>query len=136
MRFLYKIPSNHLPGWSYVATAVYLALRFVSFPGDWLLYSAAIFLFIHSRSEIYRHCTDETLKRKYAALGIGYFIFFPFSSLAWAFVPLLSLEIQSSLLRHLFLPWLTGLLYLVPATLYLVYLDRRSGRPRPPLDSR
>ena len=71
MRFLYKIPSNHLPGWSYVATAVYLALCFVSFPGDWLLYSAAIFLFIHSRSEIYRHCTDETLKRKILAAWAG-----------------------------------------------------------------
>ncbi len=136
MSILDKISPNHRPAWSYVATVVYLALCFVSFPGDWLLNIAAIFLFIQSRYEIYRHCTDETLKRKYAALGIGYFVFFPFSALAWAFVPLLSLEIQSSLLRYLFLPWLTGLLYLVPATLYLVHLDRRSGRLRPPLDSR
>lgn len=136
MKLSFAIRPSRRAAWSYASVGIYLTFSYVSFPGDWLVSLGATYLFIYTRFDICRDCRDEPLKRKYAALGIGYYVFFAFSYLVLPFATLLPLDLSSLVLRYLLVPWTTGLLYLVPATLYLAYLDHHARQPADPASSR
>ncbi len=105
---------------SYAAIATYLVSRHIEFPGDWLLRFAALYVFVHARYERYRHAS-EAKKKRYSALGIGFFVFIPFAMLIVAFTPLLPLRAQHpAVWAFIYIE----LFYLIPATGYLIFVDR------------
>ncbi len=117
---------------SYAAIVAYIASRYIQFPGDWILQSAALFIFIHARHARYRHAS-EAKKKRYSALGIGFFVFIPFAMLIFAFAPILPLRAQhQTAWAFLYI----DLFYLIPATGYLIFIDRmeepnKSPEPTP-----
>ena len=105
---------------SYAAIVAFLASRHIEFPGAWILQVAALFVFFHARTERYRHASKMKQKR-YFALGVGFLIFILFAMLLFAFTPLLPLRAQHpAVLAFIYI----DVFYLVPATIYLLLVDR------------
>jgi hypothetical protein len=116
---------------SYVCLLAYLVSPLISFWGDFILYAVAMLGFIYLRFVIHTRCESEKKKKRYVQIGIGYLVFLAFQMLLLPLVALVPIEqggggiLYSVLLRP-------GVVYIVPASIYMLILDRSKNRPDEP----